>query len=207
MAIETRNLFGGGGLIMPQISIGAITMKTLAGTVQDSNDAGFFTAIDLSHTEQGYESVSLTAAADTTEQTVVDITGSEGVLTHAMAPELAAGGVSTIRVTIDGAVTTFTSEAFAGGNVRFCAGHFPWVQATVSPTNNAGFYGSNDAGYEVSGTIRATISTPNQAILSLIGMKFTDSLKVTVQGSTAITATTDRNKAVVCYLTSIPEGV
>jgi len=196
----------GGDLIMPQYNPVTVSLKAATGSSETADIADFWVAIDLSHTNLGYESVSLDCASDTTEQTIVDISGQSGILTHVLAPELDAAGIMTVRVTIDGIVTAFLSPSYSVGNIRSCIGHFLWIQAETSTSIATAAAGARDGGYDNAG-VRATLSTPPQAILDKIGMKFNSSLKVTVQGSTAIETVAQRKKAAACYLTSIPSGL
>jgi len=190
-------------LIMPSSAVAAttnLTIKDSAAGVSTANTAAFWTAIDLSHTSLGYESDKLAAAANTTEQTIVDISG-EGVLTHVAAPELSGSGTMTIRITADGVVTTYVSETIGTGQ-RFLVGHYKgWGASGVQ------IGGSNDSGY--SNTITSTIiTTPNQAISdATTGIKFTTSLKVTIQGSVNISGTAQLLNSVAAYTLSIPEGL
>lgn len=205
MTIELSSK-GGGGLIMPQYNPGQVYIKAAEGSATGASSVAFWDAINLPHTEFGFESVSLVATSDTSEQTIVDISGQEGVLTHVLTPAMAIAGVMTVRITKDGKVLTFTSPSYAGAT-RFCVGHFPWVRADASVSVATAFYGARDGGYGNTAATYATLSTPAQAILDFTGIKFKDSLKVTIQGSSAIHASLYWQNAAACYLTSIPEGL
>lgn len=191
-------------LVMPSTtSVGSsnITLKN-AGASSNASLAAFWTAIDLSHTAQGWESVKLAAAADTTEQTIVDVSGL-GVLTHVVSPELSGSGVITIRVTTDGEVNTFVSPTIATG-ARFCIGDFKGWEAGTTAT---GLGGSDDDGYSNT-TARHLMTTPEQALNNAaVGMKFSSSLKVTVQGSVNITGTALLLNGCANYNLTIPEGL
>ena len=205
-----NDLFSGGGLIMPSWTTNqdsGVTLKDGISTGNLSNLAAFWATIDVSHTDKGYESVSLSCAADTTEQTIVDISGS-GVLTHAMSPAPSAVGVITIRATIDGIVKTFTSETLSGANAsRYMIGHFIGAGAESVAANGAGISSGNDSGYSSSGDA-IMLTTPIQALnIGGIGLVFKTSLKVTVQSSVNVTATAEMLKALACYSLSIPEGL
>jgi len=197
-------------LIMPRVTIrgsASLYMKQAPATLITSDLAGFWTALGLSHTFLGYESNVKSAAADTTEQTIIDVTDT-GVLTGVVCPELSGAGTMTIRVTIDGLVTTFISETLAAGD-RFCIGAFIGHRTQSNANNNTGLGGSSDGGFSVTTiqTLHALI-TPIQAMeLAVVGMKFNTACKVTFQGSVNITGTAELLKAGTCYSLFIPEGV
>jgi hypothetical protein len=198
---------GGGSLFIPQTSIAAstVSLKASTGAEYTSNESGFFTSgIDVSHTEQGWESVSMTATGDTTEQTVIDTTGA-GVLTHVMTPTMVATGVMTIRVTIDGVEKVFTSSSISSG-VRFCIGGFLTGRLASVSQYGLSVGGNGDAGFS-SANLGLFMTSLQSVSEFLIGTPFFTSLKVTVQGSSAITGTVQENKAALAYLTSIPEGL
>ncbi len=199
---------GSGNLIFPSsapLATSDIYIKTAFGSRETSDAAAFWTAIDLSHTPLGWESVSLSAAANTTEQTIVDTTG-VGVLTHVMAPVLSGSGTMTIRVTADGEVTTFLSETI-GATARFLAGDFKGWASTITAAEAIGIGSQKDSGYDVSSVV-TTMTTPTQAVTdSRIGIKFESTLKVTIQGSVNITGTAEQLKAAACYTLSIPKGL
>jgi hypothetical protein len=197
----------GGGLVMQGITalaVADVNMKDTAGSITSADLAGFWTAIDVTHTPLGWESVKLAAAADTTEQTIVDTTG-EGVLTHVLAPELGSNGTMTIRVTRDGEVLTFISETI-GNSARFMIGDFRGYLAN-SGSGGVGVGAVTDDGYAIASQ-SALMTTPIQAITSSNnGIKFTNTLKVTIQGSVNITAVADRLNAAACYTLALPEGL
>jgi hypothetical protein len=196
----------GGGLIMPSYATtgtALLYLKSAATTVPAANSAAFWTAIDLTHTPLGWESVKLIAAADTTEQTILDITDA-GVVTSVVAPELRGAGTMTIRITADGNETTYVSETLATGQ-RFCVGAF---LPTVPQSANSTYVGAaGDAGFNLTTTALALI-TPIQALtLGISGIKFETSLKVTIQGSVNISAAAELENAAVCHSLFIPEGL
>jgi len=193
---------------MPQAScVGAqCRVKTDAGGIADSTAAGFWTAVDISKTDQGWESVSLTTTADTTEQTIINIT-EPGVLTHVLAPGLSGAGVVTVRVTIDGTVITFTSPTLAADE-RFCVGHFLGTtgsSASTTSSTGAGLGSSRDPGYSINFALLMTAS-PQALVESRIGMIYKTSLVVTVQGSVNLAAS-DEGKASVSHSLTIPFGL
>ena len=205
-----NDLFGGGGLIMPSWTTNqdsGVTLKDGVITGNFANGAAFWASIDVSHTDKGYESVSLSCAADTTEQTIVDVTAS-GVLTHVMSPAPSAAGIITIRATIDGVVKTFISETLSGANAsRYMIGHFIGAGAEATAANGAGISSGNDSGYSSSGD-SIMLTTPIQALnIGKVGLVFNTSLKVTVQSSVNVTATAEMLKALACYSLSIPAGL
>jgi hypothetical protein len=195
----------GARLIMPQVTNAqvSISIKTATGIAATLGVAGSYTAIETDHTPVGYDTATLSQAADTTEQTIVDLSGS-GVLTNVVSPPITAGGSTmTIRVTIDGTVTTFTDVLVtAASSVLMLGGYIHRATNTVEGTS---YTGLADAGY---GAQTLTMLTPNQVIeRGGIGMVFKASLKVTVQGSTALTAGSASNKAIACFSLTVPEGL
>lgn len=176
-------------------------MKADAATAAASTAAGFWTAIDLSHTPFGWESVKLAAAANTTEQTIVDVTDA-GLLTHVIAPQLSGAGTMTIRVTIDGTEKTYVSGTLAAVD-RFCLGLFyPW-NANTTPQS----YGcATDEGFGIANA-QNYLPTSIDSVNEGIGLKFETSLKVTIQGSVNITGTANQLNGCANYTTSIPEGL
>ena len=210
MTIEVPG--GGAGLAaltMPMYSTTLtqrVGLKSAAGTVTTNLSAAFWTAIDLSHTHEGYEAVKLVTAADTTEQTIVDVAGS-GVLTSAFSPQLSGAGTATIRVYIDSSATpvTFLSETLTTGG-QLVVGGFSGANGTSTAANSSGIGSSVDSGFGADGT--TMMLTPPQVLLSTnIGMVFKSNLKVTVQCSVNPTGTTYLENGVACYHLSIPEGL
>lgn len=197
-----------GALTMPSYTVkdtAGLFMKTSAAGLTSGNLAAFWTAIDLSHTPQGWESNKLAATAVTTEQTIIDITD-KGVLTHVVAPELSGSGTMTIRVTADGVVSTFVSETIGTG-ARFCIGLFLGFQPTGTASDGNGIGGPGDRGFEATND-RATIITPLQALAQgNIGIAFKTTLKVTIQGSVNITATAEKLNGCANHSLFIPEGL
>lgn len=193
---------GGAGLYLPESArLGSLLdIKTSAGATASSEVAAFWTAVDLSHTFLGWESVKLSAAADTTEQTIVD-TSIPGVLTHVVAPELSGSGIMTIRVTINGDVKTFVSETISATD-RFCLGMFyPW---NAGATDLA--YGcASDEGFGVT-SAQNYMPTSIDAVNEGLGLKY-NTLKVTIQGSVNITATANKLNGCANHTLSIPEGL
>ncbi len=182
-----------------------VTMKSAAGTVSTAGAAAFWTAIDLSHTHEGYEAVKLTAAADTTEQTILDITDS-GVLATVVAPELVSAGTMTIRVTIDGGTAiVFLSETITAGG-RFLLGGILGAIGEATAANGQGIGSANDEGFAVNSNIM--ILTPPQTLQrGNIGMVFKTSLKVTIQGSVNVSGVANDNNCCANYALLIPEGL
>jgi len=197
-----------GGLTMPAYTVkssAGLSLKSATGTVVDATAAGFWTAVDLTHTPQGWESVKLAAAAATTEQTILDITD-VGVLTQVVAPELSGSGTMTIRVTADGTLTTYISETIGTGS-RFCIGSFLGARPTSVAGDGAGISSENDAGFDATGD-QVTLLTPLQALQAGgVGIKFKTSLKVTIQGSVNITGTAEKLNGCANHSLSIPEGL
>ena len=198
----------GTSLYMPQSSYilnTAVGIKTLAGTLANASAAAFWTAIDLTHTPLGYETVKLAAANDTTEQTIMDVTDA-GVLTHVVAPAIGGSGTVTIRVTIDGSVNTFISETMAATG-RFCLGYFSPGTGQASTSGTTGIGGNFDEGFSITSEQVLMPPPPTSLSQAPIGMIFSASCKVTVQGSAALTATANELNGCANYLLGVPEGL
>ena len=195
------------GLYMPSMSAAsaaAVYIKT-AAAAPSANLAAFWTDIDLSHTALGYESIKLAAAANTTEQTIVDTTGA-GILTSVIAPHLSGAGTMTVRITADNKVYTFLSPTQAATD-RYLVGSFKSYASTTGASINTGIASANDLGFSNANS-RYYMQIPPAAISeALIGLRFRSSLKVTIQGSVNITATAEELNCCACYTTSIPEGL
>jgi len=196
-----------GGLIMPSFtsrSSNGLTLKVAGATLGQDSTTAFWDAIDLSHTKQGWESVKLAAAANTLEQTILDITD-KGVLTQVVAPRLSTNGTMTIRVTADGTVTTFISETI-DSNTRFCIGYILGYSAEISAANGQGIGSANDAGFSLSPL--ALLPTPLQTLAEgIIGIPYSTSLKVTVQGSVNIKGTALHLNCCANHTLFVPEGL
>ena len=194
-----------GGLTMHQFSsVSKVSLKTDFTVSENDNDAAFWSALSGSHTSKGYDVAVLPASSNTTEQTIVDTTGS-GILTTVLSPALSASGVMTIRVTVDGTTKTFTSETMTAANDnRFAVGGFVPYQAASAADSGVGFGSGRDTGY---GDVSIAMPNPIQSAMNFHGIKFNSTLKVTIQGSVAISSTTEMNKAAACYTRHIPEGL
>lgn len=207
---------GGSGMIMPTIIVNAANLKLKKGltTVSASNDSLFYDAIQLTHDILDYDTATLSYDNDSTEQTIIDTgTGKSGVLTQVITPPMDTSGIATIRVTIDGDVSVFTTPLVQTlSSMVFCLGDF----ATWTPqggTNSIGIGSGSNVGYGTtnpSAEQSAAMLTPvDSAMKGLpIGMPFEDSMKVTIQSSTAWSAATgSQRKAAAAWLTYIPKGV
>lgn len=198
----------GSALTFPVLSTPSannISIKTTTSAIAVANSALFWLAIDLSHTALGWESFKLTAAASTAEQTITDITDS-GVLTHVLCPQMSGAGTMTIRITADGALTTFVSETLTSTS-RFVGGDFRGWIGDGTPGNAIGIGSGNDAGYG-NATAPYIMTTPPQTLSdSKIGIVYTSSLKVTIQASVNISAVANENNAAVCHSLSTPRGL
>lgn len=197
---------GGGGLIFPSTAAQGvnIALKSAASSSFLSNATGFWTAIDVSHTPLGYESVSLATATNTTEQEIIDLSGQGGVLTQILCPELSASGTVTVRITIDGVVTTITSPVLAFSAKRFCLGGFIISGTTITSGDGVGDGGALDGGYDSAPF--TLMLTPIQSLKYNIGMPYKSSCKVTVQCSVA-PESGDTGKSAACHTTTKLIGV
>lgn len=201
---------GGGntGFIFPQYVApsGRIALQS-SGSVQLATSTAFWTAISLSKTLAGYETDRLTGALDTTEQTIVDINGGDGVLTQIISPHITSGTL-TIRVTTDGNLETFT-VAIGATAARVCMGDILFIKPSNTLANSSGQGSASDTGFDDPTSTSRTIlySTPTWAVAKKIGIPFKESLKVTIQSSVALTDTGSFENNMGCnYLNTLPLG-
>lgn len=200
-------------ILMPQyVQDGAqLQTKTATGTATTSNIPLFYTNLELDFTSHGFDTATLAPVSDTLEQTIVDTgTGVEGVVTQIITGGIAAAGsMMTVRVTIDGTVTTFTAVLPVINVDILCIGDFvPWVGSTSSVS--VAYGGGNNVAYPADlSFFENTMLSPRDSLTRGLphGMVFKDSMKVTVQGSTNLRGGSTTHKAVVAWLTAIPEGL
>ena len=205
--------FASGGDVVKKLSFPSFSQHPssflqlkVSNAVVAASDAGaFWTSLAASHTWKGYEVATFTCVANTTEQTIVDVT-SAGVLTSIISPVIGGGGTITLRITIDGVVTTLVSPSLISTD-RFLAGAFGGHEATLGSTTPVAIGARVDSGFDQV-TTNYFIPTPPQAAVEFdVGMVFKESLKVTVQGSVNLIGVAELNKGCVSYLASIPEGL
>ena len=199
----------GGGLIFPSVPMyqGQTNIKDGSTTNYVDTSSSFYGQLEISHTKEGFETATLQHAANTNEQTIVDVSGS-GVLTNIMTCALSSPGVGDIiiRITIDGqetAITTTTQSL----DQKVLMGGFRSNEPSSNSGNTIG--GANDLGFLSDPSQREfQMLTPIQVIQEgVVGMVFKESLKVTIQGSINLSAGGISNKCVVGYFASIPEGL
>lgn len=211
------SIVGGGGkaLIMPIYTCRAVGISLSANALQGalSTDAVFYTDLEIDHSLAGFETATLQNVSDNNEQTIIDTgTGKQGILTQSMSPRLggAGTGIVTIRVTIDGKTTEFSSAHTLSDQVTVIGGIVPWL-AQTSSSLEVGYNSGSHVGYYTNGSNQAfSILTPLDMVLMglTIGMVFEDSLKVTVQVSgTPFLAGSSTHKAMAAWLNYIPEGL
>ncbi len=199
-------------LIMPNLTSlsSNVSISTNAGNQSVSTWSSFYSAIEVDHTNVGFESATLQPVSNTTEQTILDTgTGKQGVLTSVLSPRSTGVSTMTIRVTIDGDETVFTNSIdLANDSVMILGDTKTW---SVPTTNNpVGYNSGAHAGYfTVSSGQDTSLLTPLDTLtLGLdIGMVFEDSLKITVQCDSALTAGSSTHKAIASWLNYIPEGL
>ena len=188
---------GGSGLIFPSLASQGINIQIKNGSSSSlSNSAAFWSVIDANHSTLGYVTTSLTTTQDTTEQTIIDLSSQAGVLTHVICPELSASGEVTVRITIDGKLTTITSFTLAFSAKRFCMGGFITSDTTATAGDGAGYGSSLDDGYSTSAF--TLMINPLQSVVQGLGIPYKESCKVTIQGSVAPEAG-DTGKAAACH--------
>lgn len=196
----------GAGLVMQQqqVPLQDISIKTETTSISRDDSPLFWSQLNLSQSDKGFETPVLTVIADTSEQEIVNVSG-EGVLTNVISPLPGSSGVVTVRITIDGTVSTFVATTSSVS--RLVLGPLYGSDGETGQTNGAGIGSANDAGFATSA--KQLLLTPNQVISNLhgTGMKFTQSLKVTVQCDVAFSATSESNESAALYITSIPEGL
>lgn len=212
--IVVQTLGGGTPMFMPSFSCrsAGVGISTNSSNENISTEAGFYTAIEADHTTNGFESATLSPVSNTLEQTIVDTgSGKSGILTSVMSPRSsAAASIMTIRVTIDGIETLFTRIIdTAGDHVMILGVSRPWL-ATSDTLTNAGYNEGLHVGYFTSNPAQSvSLLTPFDSVtLGLnIGMIFKDSLKITVQCDSNLTAGSATHKAIASWLNYIPAGL
>lgn len=200
-----NDLFGGGGLTFPRVGTSSVSIKDGQNVVFDNLTSGFTDALNNPRENQEYESGSFNVAANTSEQVILSVSGSGGVLTHLLCPALASAGTVTVRITTDGKVETFTSKPYTVANRLFCLGLFLNWNGQTAATSAVGDGSRHDYGYSDSPSLLMT--TPLQAIESGIGFKWKDSIVISVQGSVAFSATAELDRAGFAYLDHLPKGL
>lgn len=200
---------GGSGFIFPHYIApsGRIALQSNGSAVK-ADSLAFWTAVSLSKTLAGYETDRLTGALDTTEQTIVDISGGGGILTQIISPRITSGTL-TIRVTTDGNLETFT-VVIGATTARVCMGDIVFIKTSSTLANSSGQGSTSDTGFDDPTSTSRTIlySTPTWAVAKKIGMPFEESLKVTIQSSVALTDVGNYDNEMGCnYLNTLPLGV
>lgn len=188
-----------------------LNIKTTSNNTESDGGANFYSqGMSADFTGLDFETAQLTNVSDTLEQTIIDTgAGVSGVLTQIKSPAISAAGNITIRVTIDGKVTTFISEATANAQVM-CVGDFAaWQASSVLASNSSGYGDAGNSGYNPINSNKLTMLTPKDSLFKglPIGMVFKDSMKVTVQASVNFNAGSASNKGVAAWLNYIPEGI
>lgn len=201
---------GGAQLIMPQFATSAdvdgLSVKTATGTVVQANAAAFWTAMDLSYTPLGWEAVKLISAANTNEQTILDLEGA-GVVTSVVAPSIGSAGIATLRVTTDGEEHVFISETLAT-NQRFLVGGVRLHEGASTAGDAVGYGSAKDYGFLNNTVPRMLMLTPLQVVEEgRIGLPYESALKVTIQSTVNWSATTNNKNAVACHTLFVPEGL
>jgi hypothetical protein len=208
------SITGGGGekrLIMPQYSgvASSLTIKDGISTEYNGASASFYTSLEVDNTDFGFDVATLQANSDQLEQTIVDTgTGSQGVITQIKSPNLDANAGVIIRVYIDDKdPLVFEREILAtSSGYTLCVGDFKTWRNDLSGAATVGIGGYFDPGY---GNTKYLIMLKPTSTISegVIGIPFSDSMRVTVQGTGANLLGSTSNKAAVCWLTSLPSGV
>ena len=205
-------LMGGGSksLIMP-FSVHAassVSIKEGASASRVSTQAAFYTALEVDFSAIGkrFDVDTLSPLANSSEQTITDITG-QGVLTNVISSNVGSNGQTlTIRVTRDGITSSFTSVMPLSTD-RMVLGDV-WSGGTTSSNTSIPLYGGqSDTGFDNNTISNAGILTPEQVLNKrLCGIPFKTSLKVTIQSNGNLQLGGTTNKAVALYTTYIPEG-
>lgn len=202
----TADAGGGAGLIFPQrtLNLAAVTIKTASATREFMNVAAAYTAIEQDFSRTGFVNSTYLPTPDTTEQTILDVTGEAGVLTHIISPQVTVIGDMTIRITIDGnPAKVFTDTLQVANSDVLTMGDFQTFEASTSGVTAITQLG--DIGYNTGQ--QASMTTAPQAIERKIGLPYTTSIKVTIQGSSSVVVGSATNKAVACRMLNIPEGL
>lgn len=206
-----RKSGGGKVLIMPRFLANKATVFIKNSSItQTSNASNFYNAIETDFTQAGFDTATLQPVANTLEQTVVDTgTGKSGVLTAFLSSLASApNSVMTVRVTMDGKLTTFVGTLKDASSYLMCLGDFsPWLAATGS--QNVGDSSLNDGGFMAPQSRNISMNTPLNTLAKgmLVGMVFKDSMKITIQCDNNLVVGSASHKAAALWLTTIPEGL
>jgi len=210
MAIKIPFKSGGDTVnrIMPSYisDIAGLSLKDGSGNIRLSNTTTFYTAVNRIFDDLIFDTASLTQVADTNEQTIVDISGQEGILTQVKSCPITAGGNTiTIRVTADGVVYEFSEVLTNGANDILCLGDFSTLIAGTSVAHNFGQVGS--FGYQTPASSRSlTMLSPRESMeRGGVGIPFKESLKVTIQGSSNLVVGSTSNQCAVCWYKTKPQ--
>ncbi len=197
---------GGGGLVFPstRLAPGDIKIKTAGATSLASNVTGFYTALEINYAAVEFDVATLQQVSNTLEQTIVNVSGS-GVLTNILSCTLDSSGDMTIRITIDGELTTIT-RTISGSGTKILIGGYRSVTPQTASGPSASYGSESDTGYMLATVIQ--MLTPIQVVeRGGVGMPFNSSLTVTIQGSVSLTAGASSHKCAVGYTLSLPEGL
>ena len=199
------NMYSNGKLIFPQLSLKDEELNLEGNNVKvyDSSESNFWSTIDQK-VGDSWTGAYITALADNSEQTVINITG-QGVLANVItACPSVADSTFTVKVTVDGYEKVFTSNAI-GENTRFVLGHLNNQRTTES--NGRSKRSGKTFGNTWNTDANRILVTPDEAVTDFRkGIKFEESLVVTVQCDNSVVTSNFLNRAGVTYLTYIPEG-
>lgn len=195
------------GLIFPQFkaNYSKVALKDSSSFLLDSSSS-FWSAFSRDFTGRGWAAKRLVMASNTSEQPIVElVSGQSGVLTQVITGSISSGTV-TVTVIADDKTYVFTDNALHGGSRMLLGGIFPIQgQASDRSVSEASVL---DNGYGTNSTYaNCTYSTPAWAINRLVGIPFSNYLKVTVQHSVIPDTSGSRDNAACSYLVNRPVGV
>ncbi|MBL4622900.1 MAG: hypothetical protein JKY89_10920 [Immundisolibacteraceae bacterium] len=154
-----------------------------AGTTQPQN-ASFWSAITAASAKSlAADGSFITMVQNTTEQTIIDESGVEGVLTNVICPSTTnVGDFCTVRVTTDGTLRTFITPTSIIADGRGLVGFFKPYSRASNDGSGAGAGANHDLSWNTSSNI-VLLQLPREAVELGYGISYTDSIKVTIQVS------------------------
>lgn len=179
---------GGSTPLFPTYVSGAANthIATALGGQSHSLAGSFWTAIDADKTLSQWESTRYNATSNTSQQTMISLSGQSGVLTSILTPVFTnASAVITIIITIDGSVleTIVINSNSATSSRVFVGGAKGWQPGVLPDYSNAYGGDQTDSGYN--STTNILILTSPQSIEEFVAIPFKSSLNVTIQSTIA----------------------
>lgn len=165
----------------------SVAIKDTGSTVVRDDQSNFWTRLT-----QQVKATALcqwiTMVQDTSEQTIIDVSGESGVLTNVIGANVQQlGSVTTFRVTVDGKLYTYVTEPNESNPVnlvRHVLGYFPRQTQGIN-TAPAGALSGPYMSYGNWETMAVGMPLPSAAVEAGYGIPYDNSIKVTIQCSDA----------------------